>query len=171
MSELINQAVVASYSSHDGAEQAVHLLQSSGLPMNHLSIIGRDWQVREDVQGFYHPGDALKEDTKQGAWAGGLVGLFIGVGMFILPIAGPIMVLGPLGGIIAAAVTGAGLGALSSSLMALGIPEDQAIKYQERIGAGEFVVVVHGPPAEAIRAQEVLQATATTSLATHGMAA
>ena len=53
--------------------------------MNHISIIGRDWQMREDVQGFYRPDDAMTEGAKQGAWFGGFFGLFMGMGMFVFP--------------------------------------------------------------------------------------
>ena len=171
MSELVNQAIVATYSNHSDAEAAIRQLQQSGLPMEHLSIIGRDWQVREDMQGFYHPGDLIKAGAQQGAWFGEIFGLFLGMGLFILPIAGALIVLGPLGGLIAGAISGAGVGALVSGLMTLGIPQDQALKYQERLEAGEFLVVVHGTPEEATRAHEVLQTTSNTSLATHNQAA
>ena len=171
MSEILNQAVVATYGTHSEAEEAVLLLQSKGLPMNKISIIGRDWQLREDVQGFYQPGDAIKEGAQQGAWFGGIFGLFMGMGMFILPIAGAVIVLGPLGGLIAGAIGGAGLGALVSGLMTLGIPKDQAVKYQERLQAGEFLVVLQGTSEEAMRAQDVLLGTSHTSVAAHGIVA
>ncbi len=41
---------------------------------------------------------------------------------------------------------GADVGALVGGLMALGIPKDQALKYQSRLEVGEFLVVVHGTP-------------------------
>ncbi len=167
MSEMINQAVVATYGTHNDAEEAVRVLQSNGVPMSHISIIGRDWQLREDVQGFYHPGDAVAEGAKQGAWFGGIFGMFMGMGMFILPIAGAVIVLGPLGGLIAGAITGAGLGALVSGLMTLGIPKEQALKYQERLEAGEFLVVVHGTAEESACAHDVLQTTSNTGVVAH----
>lgn len=170
MSEITNQAVVASYSTHSDAEEAVRLLQSWGLPMNKISIIGRDWQLREDVQGFYQPGDAIKEGAQQGAWFGGIFGMLMGMGMFLLPIAGAVIVLGPLGGLIAGAVGGAGLGALVNGMMASDIPQEQAVKYQERLQAGEFLVVVHGTLEETARAHEVLQGTSHTSVSAHGAA-
>ena len=169
MSEILKQSVVASYGSHDGAEEAVRQLQRSDVPMDHISIIGRDWQVREDVQGFYHPGDAIEAGAKQGAWCGGFFGLFLGMGMFIVPVAGAVLVLGPLAGLIAGAISGAGLGALVSGLMTLGIPKDQALKYQERLEAGEFLVVVNGSAAETTRAHAVLQITSHTGVSAHDL--
>lgn len=170
MLEFVHKAIVASYSGHSDAEEAVRKLQQSGLPMNHLSIIGRDWQVNEDVEGFYHSGDTIKEGTKTSTWFGGFFGLFMGMGMFMFPVAGALIVLGPLAGLIAGAIAGAGIGALVSSLMTLGIPKDQALKYQERLEAGEFLIVVHGTAEETSIAHEILQATSTTSIATHDKA-
>lgn len=171
MSENLKQTVVASYGSHNGAEEAVRQLQRSDVPMDHISIIGRDWQVREDVQGFYHPGDAIQAGAKQGAWFGGFFGLFLGMGMFVIPVAGALIVLGPLAGLIAGAISGAGLGALVSGLMTLGIPKDQALKYQERLEAGEFLVVVNGSAEESARAQAILQITSNTGVSAHDVQA
>jgi uncharacterized membrane protein len=169
MIENMNQSVVASYGNHDDAEEAVRRLQQGGVVMNHISIIGRDWQMREDVQGFYRPDDAVREGAKQGAWFGGFFGLFMGMGMFVFPVAGALIVLGPLAGLIAGAISGAGIGALTSGMMTLGIPQDQAVKYQDRLQAGEFLVVVHDATLdENILAHQILQATSNTSIASHG---
>ena len=165
-----DQAVVAGYRSHHEAETAVRLLAKDGLPMDKISIIGRDFETREDVQGFYRPADAALEGAGAGAWFGGLFGLLVGTGLFILPVIGPVLVLGPLAGLVAGAIGGAGVGALVSGLVFLGVPQDQAIKYQERIQAGEFLVVVHGgSPAETERACSALQGTSHAYLQTHSM--
>jgi hypothetical protein len=93
-----------------------------------------------------------------------------GFGMFVFSIAGTLVVLGPLAGMIAAAVSGAGLGALVNGLMALGIPKDRALKYQSRLQAGEFLVAVTGTPEEVTRAKEILQNSGEIELETHGSA-
>jgi len=163
-----DQAVAAGYPSHYDAEAAVRLLAKDGLPMDRISIIGRNFQTREDVQGFYRPADAAREGAQAGAWFGGLFGLMLGTGLFIIPVIGPVLVLGPFAGLIAGAIGGAGVGALISGLVSLGVPPDQAIKYQERIQAGEFLVVVHGATtAETQRACSLLQDTNQTCLQTH----
>ena len=169
ISDIMRQAVVASYGSHNDAEEAVRQLQRSGVPMDHISIIGRNWQVREDVQGFYTPGDAIQAGAKRGAWFGGFFGLFMGMGMFVFPIAGTLIVLGPLAGLIAGAIGGAGFGALTSGLMTMGIPKDQALKYEGQLQAGEFLVVVHDATLEETTlAHQILQATSNTSIDSHG---
>src|SRR5688572_18188889 len=112
MTETSNQTVVAVYRNHDDAEAAVRQLADAGIPVEKVSIIGRDWQVREDVQGYYRPADAALEGAGQGAWLGGLFGMLMGFGFFLVPVAGPLFVLGPLAGLVAGAIGGAGVGAL-----------------------------------------------------------
>ena len=152
----VNDSVIAIYKSHEEAEEAVRKLEQGGIPINKISIIGRDFQLREDVQGYYRPSDAAKEGAGFGAWFGGLFGLLMGFGFFVFPIAGTLVVLGPMAGMIAGAIGGAGLGALMNALMALGISKEQALKYQARLQAGEFLVSVVGTPEEVERAQMLL---------------
>lgn len=161
------QAVVAVYPAHNLAEQAVHLLERGGLPLRQISIIGRDWQLREEIQGYYRPADAAVEGAAQGAWVGGLFGLLWGFGLFLIPGAGPLLALGPLAGLLAGALGGGGIGALVSALMALGIPKDEALKIRSRVEAGEFLVVVQGTAAEIERAREILQTTGYSDIQTH----
>ena len=163
-------SVVAVYRHHADAEDAVHRLEQAGIPIQKVSIIGRNFELREDVQGYYRPSDAALEGAGFGAWMGGLFGLLMGFGMFVFPVAGTLFVLGPLAGMIAGAVGGAGMGALVNGLMALGIPKDKALKYQSRLQAGEFLVTVTGNPEEVNRAKEVLQDSGEIELETHGAA-
>lgn len=163
-----DQAVVASYRSHSDAEAAVRRLAAGGLPVDTISIIGRNFETHEDVQGFYRPADAALDGASQGAWFGGIFGLMMGaMGFFIMPAVGALMVMGPLSGMIAGAIGGAGVGALINGLVAVGVPRDQALKYQERLQAGEFLVVVHGSADETARAHEILEGTTQMHLQAH----
>lgn len=162
------QAVVASYRTHVEAENAVRHLSTGGIPIDPISIIGRSFETHEDVQGFYRPADAALEGAEQGAWFGGLFGLMLGaMGFFVMPAMGAFMVMGPLSGMIAGAIGGAGVGALINGLVASGVPRDQALKYQERLQAGEFLVVVHGNDDLASRAHSLLGGTPQVHLQTH----
>ena len=166
-----DQAVVAIYRSHSDAEAAVRRLSEGGLPITQISIIGRNFETQEDVQGFYRPADAALDGAGQGAWFGGLFGLMMGaMGFFVMPMVGAFMVMGPLSGMIAGAIGGAGVGALINGLVASGVPREQALKYQERLQAGEFLVVVHGSADAAARAHEILDGTTPAHLQTHGTA-
>ncbi|MEO7716466.1 MAG: general stress protein [Capsulimonas sp.] len=164
------ESIVAIYRSHVDAEAAVRRLAADGLPVETISIIGRNFETHEDIQGFYRPADAALAGAGDGAWFGGIFGLMLGaMGFFIMPALGAFMVMGPLSGMIAGAIGGAGVGALINGLVALGIPRDQALIYQERLQAGEFLVVVHGSANEVSRAHEILDGGIHTSLAMHGV--
>ena len=164
-----NEAVVAIYSSHDDAEHAVRCLSDGGVPVRQISIVGRNFETREDVQGFYRPEDAALDGASAGAWYGGFFGLMLGaMGFFVFPMIGPLMVMGPLSGMIAGAIGGVGVGALVNGLVALDIPRAQALVYQERLKAGEFLVVVHGSADVTQRAHEMLEGSGQTHLQVHG---
>ncbi len=82
--EKATSSVVAVYRNHGDAEVAVRALEKGGIPIRKISIIGRDFQLKEDVQGYYRPSDAAKEGASFGAWFGGLWGLLMGFGMFLV---------------------------------------------------------------------------------------
>ena len=69
------------------------------------------------------------------------------------------------------AVGGAGVGALLNALIATGIPRHQALKYQDRLQAGEFLVVVHSGSDQAKRAHEILEQTEHSVLHAYGPSA
>jgi hypothetical protein len=165
------QSVVAVYKTHSEAEDAVRLLTGAGVPVKQISIVGKDWQSREDVQGYYQPADAIKDAAGSGAWFGGLFGMLLGFGLFVVPVAGALIVLGPLSGLIAGAIGGAGLGALVGGLAGLGIPKDQALKYQVRLEAGEFLVIVNGTTEDIENAHKTLSGSGHVDIQVHQPAA
>jgi hypothetical protein len=166
---ILDQPVVAGYRNHFDATTAVRCLAAGGFALNKISIIGRNFETHEDIQGFYKPADAALDGAGEGAWVGGIFGLMFGaMGFFVLPLIGSLMVLGPLSSMIAGAIGGAGVGALINGLVAAGIPKDHALKFQERLQAGEFLVVVHGGENEASRARELLKNTKTMELHSFG---
>ncbi len=155
-----DDVVVASYRNHARAEDAVRRLSIHGVPATQISIIGRNFETHEDVQGFYRPSDAALAGAGQGAWYGGLFGLVLGAfGFFVLPLVGGLVIMGPLAGMVAGAIGGAGVGALITGLVELGVPHNHALKYEKRLQAGEFVVAVHGSPELTAQAHALLRET------------
>ena len=53
-------AAVAVYDTHSQAEEAVKELQSSGIDMKKLSIVGKDYHTEEQAVGYYNTGDRMK---------------------------------------------------------------------------------------------------------------
>ena len=97
-------AVVAVYSHHEDAENAVRKLASDGFDMTHFSIVGQGFHSEEKVVGFYNIGDRIKFWGKNGAFWGGLWSLFFGGIFLTIPVVGPVMVLGHLAAMVVAAI-------------------------------------------------------------------
>ena len=103
----IKNSVVATFDSHERAEEAIRELQKSGYDMKKLSIVGKDCHTEENVVGYYNAGDRMKYWGKLGAFWGGFWGLLFGSAFFWVPGIGQVLVAGPLVGWIVAALEGA----------------------------------------------------------------
>jgi uncharacterized membrane protein len=127
-------AVVAVYGTHTGAEEAVKELQRAGIDMHTLSIIGKDSHTDEHVVGYYNTGDRMKYWGKIGAFWGGFWGLLFGSAFFAIPGIGPVLMAGPVVAWIVGALEGAvlvgGLSAVGAGLYGMGIPKDSVVKYE-----------------------------------------
>ena len=136
--------------------------------MRRLSIIGKDFQSEEHALGFYTSGDRLKIWGGRGMVWGSLWGMLLGGALFIVPAIGPLVVMGPLVGWIAAAIEGAAVGGaagvLAAALTNLGIPKDSVVKYEIDVKAGRFLVLAHGDAAMIERARVVLGTTGAAQL-------
>jgi hypothetical protein len=168
-------SVVAVYSSHTDAEEAVAKLSAASFDITKVSIVGKDYHTEEKVVGYYTAGDRMKSWGGLGAFWGGIWGLLFGAGFFLIPGIGPVLVAGPfLAALVAAlesAVIVGGLSALAAGLVSLGIPKESAVKYEAEIKADKFVMVVHGTPEELERAQAILADTSPVSIEKHEPAA
>ena len=86
--------VIAVYPEHASAEEAVRRLHKEGIPMQNLSIIGKDFQLVVKPLGLVTTGDVASGGAKVGAWTGGIFGLLVGgllvgAALLILPGIGP----------------------------------------------------------------------------------
>jgi Heat induced stress protein YflT domain len=153
-------AAIAVYPDHASAEDAVRRLQADGIPMQNVSIIGKDFQAVERPLGFVTAGSVAKEGAKVGAWTGGLFGLLVGAAFLILPGIGPVVIAGPLAaallGGVEGALAGAAFGGLTGALVGLGVSKDKAIRYESQVKAGKFLVTLHGDPAQIERARSLV---------------
>lgn len=141
-------AVVATYATHEAAEQAVRELERTGVDMRKLSIVGKDYYTEEDVVGYYTIGDRMKKWGKMGAAWGGFWGVLFGSAMFVIPGIGPLLAAGPIVGWIVAVLEGAvvvgGLSALGAGLLSVGLPKESIVEYETQVKAGMFIVIAHG---------------------------
>jgi hypothetical protein len=83
---------VAVYRTHTEVDQAVKELQSGGMDMRRLSIVGKGYHTDEHAVGYYNTGDRMKYWGKVGAFWG----LLFGSAFFMIPGLGPILAAGPV---------------------------------------------------------------------------
>ncbi len=164
-------ATVGVFESHDAAVEAVKELNKGGFPMKHVSIIGKELERIEDVQGYYTWKDPARTGAGIGAFWGSIFGVLVGVGFIVVPGIGPVFVAGSLAAIVLGGLEGAAMGTLGGglfgALLGLGIGKDKLVKYQQRLEAGNYLVVAHGTRSQVEQAKNILDATNATNVSIH----
>lgn len=163
--------IVGRFPSHVEAESAVLKLQKEGFDMQKLSIIGKDYQTTEHVRGFLTWQDTAKGGAVGGGYwgsfIGGLFGILTGAGVVFIPGMAPLIIAGPVAGVLAGWLEGtlvgaagaAAIGGLAGALGGLGIPKNEVLKYESRIQAGEFIILVTSSEEDINRAKQMLDKT------------
>jgi hypothetical protein len=149
------------------AEHALHELRDSGFPMDLVSVIARDADQRDSIAGKTvgdQPGNKADDGAKVGAISGGalggLTGLLVGLGTLAIPGVGPILLAGAGATVLATALAGGAIGAVAGglvgALIGIGIPEERARVYHDRVARGDYLVMVAGTDEEIARAEAIL---------------
>ncbi|ACK69309.1 signal transduction histidine kinase (STHK), LytS [Gloeothece citriformis PCC 7424] len=150
------------------AEDALNDLRSSGFDMNRVSILAKDTDKSEDIGGArvrdrdHDRGDnEAQEGAGIGAVAGtvlgGIGGLLVGLEALLIPGVGPFFAAGTIATTLAGAGIGAAAGSLVGALTGLGIPEEDAHAYSDRVSSGHYLVMVEGSADDINRAQSILR--------------
>lgn len=153
------------FKEEDQVDSAVRRLMDRGVPQDHISVMGKNFQSQTRIAGFITKRDVIFGGLRSGAIFGSLFGSFLGlltgVGVLFIPFVGPVVAAGPLGALLLGAASGAIAGSagagLVSALVAWGMPEDKATIYQTRVEAGEFLVMVEVPTNKSGEFQLLLQ--------------
>ena len=148
------------------AEEAIQTLSHAGFDMKKLSLVGKGYHSEEHPVGFYTAGDKIRTWGGAGAFWGGIWGILLAPAVLFLPGLGLMAMAGPVVSAIVGGVEGAvlvgGLSALGAALTEIGVPKDQAIKYETALKVDKYLLVVHGSAQEVEQARSVL-ARATTA--------
>lgn len=169
-----NKRAVGTFSTYGQAEAAVHELRDSGFPMDRVSVVARNGDhhdiagvnttdISETSKHVAHDTQAdegAKTGAVTGGALGGLTGLLVGLGAIAIPGIGPIMLGGAAATALATAISGGVIGAatggLVGGLVGLGIPEDRARVYSDRVSRGEYLVMIDGSEDDVHRAEAIL---------------
>lgn len=162
-----HKRAVGVFSTRRETEQALTELRSAGFDMDRVSVIAKDADSKGEIAGIdVKEGTDNKADegaTKgavTGGALGGLTGLLVGLGLLAIPGIGPIMLAGAEATAIATTLAGTALGAtaggLIGALAGLGIPEEEAKAYSDRVARGDYLVLLNGSEEEVAKAETIL---------------
>jgi len=167
------QRVAAIFQTRDAAERAADALADLGADRGHISVIARGEDGRATTSAVdrgeeHHTVEPAREvgdsgaplttsdhgDTAKGAAIGAVAGLAAGLLALTVPGIGLVMAAGPL----ALAIAGGAIaGGVYGSLMDIGIPEQHARAYEERIRGGHVLLTALVPDLDQQRVRDVLE--------------
>ena len=167
-----HRRAIGTFPTRSAAEQALHELRDSGFSMDRVSVVAQDSAQNDTIAGAgvrdrtdsdrtdNKADDGAKVGALSGGALGGLTGLLVGIGALAIPGIGPIMLAGAAATALATTVAGSAIGAAAGSLLGgllgMGVPENRARAYNDRVSAGEYLVMVDGTDPEIARAEAIL---------------
>ncbi|MEM7554745.1 MAG: YsnF/AvaK domain-containing protein [Cyanobacteria bacterium P01_A01_bin.84] len=155
---------VGLFYSREEAERAVRELKDAGFDMDRVSVVARDADNVAGSETTEDLGNKADEGATTGALTGGalggITGLLVGLGTLAIPGVGPILLAGAEATAIATTLAGGAIGAaaggLLGALVGLGIPEERAKVYSDRVASGSFLVMVTGNEDEVRRVETIM---------------
>lgn len=148
------QTIIGIFQDRFDAESAIDELEEMGFSPHDVSVVVKDGVAVTETSGT--KGGSAAEGAVSGAATGGvlggLAGLLIGIGALAIPGVGAFLVGGPIAAILgltgaaattlSGAATGALAGGLVGGLIGLGIPEEAAQVYEQKIREGAVLLAV-----------------------------
>lgn len=164
----MSQVVMGVFTDREDAESALIDLEDEKFKVSDISIIMKDQgQAKELAE---DTGASTAEGAVSGATTGGVIGgiagLLIGVGAITIPGIGALLIAGPVAAAlgltgaaattVSGAITGALAGGLIGALVSLGVPEEDAKVYEERVREGGILLVVPVSDRKSEEVEEIL---------------
>jgi hypothetical protein len=164
------------FANSQGIEQAINELKTANFPMEKVSVIAKDVEQGENLGeaqisdgGTPNVGDrignqdvnttgAVGDTLTATAWGSVLVGL----SSLALPGLGAVLAAGSVGVALVSSVAGVAVGAaanqnLLKALGDLGIPEDRARVYSDRLQESYYLLILEGSEEEIHRVEPILR--------------
>lgn len=143
------------------AERIVQRLQGSGFTTGDISVLHTD-SMSDDEHSAVRATKATEGVTK-GATAGGLtggaIGLLAGIGALAIPGLGAFIAAGPMMAALSGVALGATAGGVVGGLIGMGLPEDEARRYEEKVKRGHFLISAHAETSSQIKlAKQIFEA-------------
>jgi uncharacterized membrane protein len=157
----MKKAVIGVVDTRSQAEAVVDALQREpSIGRNDISVVLPDTGASREFASEHHT--RAPEGALAGAGAGGLLGgtlgLLAGIGAIAIPGVGPLIAAGPVLAALSGVAAGAAVGGISGALIGMGIPEDEARSYENKLRSGGILIAVHSESADTRRlARDVLR--------------
>jgi hypothetical protein len=141
----MNATVYCTVPTQEKAEDIVDDLKSAGFGNSDISVLMQD---RGGTRAF-----ATEHNTKapEGATTGGVAGMgtgailgwLAGIGTLAIPGVGPFIAAGPIMAALGGAAIGGATGGIIGALIGMGIPEEEAKHYDEKVRGGHVLISLH----------------------------
>jgi hypothetical protein len=142
-------------------ETALRSLRTYGYGLNGVSVVGQDRSSSHEVVGCYQIGRSCKYWGPLAAFWEGLWEMLGGAGVFWIPDFGGMLVAGPFITTVVASLENSsifsGLTPIGSALYSLGVPLEDAVRYEADIKESRLLLIVQGPAALVEKAGRLLQ--------------
>jgi len=154
-------ATVSIYGSPDEVQVAIARLRECGFDLKNLSVIGRDCHREDQVFGYYNAEGSMRHWGKNGDFWSAVSAMLSGWAFFTVPGIGPVLVSGPLGAWIVAALDNAaifgGLSALGAGLYSIGISKRSILVCEAALRADRYLLIAHGATGDVAAARQALR--------------
>jgi len=155
----MDRTVAGYFRDRSAADRAFEALTRAGFSRDDISVMGRGTEGKAGLAD-----DHVQKDVGpgEGAVTGGIVGLLLGAAAMLIPGIGPVVAIGPLSAALAGAitggVTGAVVGAIAAALIHMGLPEEEARFFEDRLRQGGYLLTVRADEARYDEARRILEA-------------
>jgi hypothetical protein len=168
---LVNNATLTVFKSHGDAEAALRQLARNSYDLAKISVVGRDGDDERGLSCKLVSDGGATPSAKAGPPWGGIKGMLVGYGSFVVPGIGSLIVAGPLLTWIVRAmgtvVEPDKLDAMSAGLEQLAIPKESIQRCHGALKSGKVVLIAEGTAMAMILAREVLRRTPVEMIEQH----
>ena len=157
-----DSAIFGVYAATSDVKQAVDAMKSAGFTNAEISALCADGNGIVDCvqEKNTKAPEGAATGAVSGAMIGGTLGWLVGIGNLAIPGVGPFLAAGPIMAALAGVGAGGTVGGLAGALIGLGIPEQEAKKYENRIRSGAILLSIHTDDPERIAmAEKILENT------------
>jgi hypothetical protein len=165
--------VVAVFPSPADARDACIRLRDAGVYLGLTSAVGKGHHIEEQASGYYERSGPHLVGRHRSEWQD-LWKTLGGSAFLWVPSLGPLIIAGPLSGLVVAELQGTmvvgGMSVLGASLMALSVPGIHAMKYEVAVLADQLLLVAQWEGIEAVHGFQALRESSPLELELHAAA-